>query len=142
MNGAPVKAYSKAKDGGKKLSEHFRVREFACKDGSDVVFVSDGLVQVLEAMRMHFANEVIVTSGYGEKYPHGLVIGEIVEVGVDTYDRSPYAYVRLYADYSSTATLMIVTGEANETENNDSGNTEQNDKNSDQAGEEVSGDGS
>ncbi|MBQ7397717.1 MAG: rod shape-determining protein MreC [Clostridia bacterium] len=88
--------------------------------------------------------DVIVTSGYGEKYPHGLLIGEIVEIGVDSYDRSPYAYVRLYADYSSTATLMIVTGEKNENEmeNEDSGNTEQNDKNSDQASGEVSGDGS
>ncbi len=55
--------------------------------------------------------DVIVTSGYGEKYPYGLVIGEIVEVGVDAYDRSPYAYVRLYADYTATAALMIVTGE-------------------------------
>jgi rod shape-determining protein MreC len=55
--------------------------------------------------------DLIVTSGYGETYPGGLLIGEIVEVGVDAYDRSPYAYVKLYADYSSTATLMIVTGE-------------------------------
>jgi cell shape-determining protein MreC len=54
---------------------------------------------------------LIVTSGYGETYPGGLLIGEIVEVGVDAYDRSLYAYVKLYADYSSTATLMIVTGE-------------------------------
>jgi rod shape-determining protein MreC len=55
--------------------------------------------------------DLIVTSGYGETYPGGLLIGEIVEVGVDAYDRSLYAYVKLYADYSSTATLMIVTGE-------------------------------
>ena len=75
--------------------------------------------------------DVIVTSGYGEKYPHGLVIGEIVEVGVDAYDRSPYAYVRLYADYSDAATLMIVTGEK--------GNGQ---ISPDQAGGEVSGDGS
>ena len=43
--------------------------------------------------------------------PGGLVIGEIVEVGVDAYDRSPYAYVRLYADYTYAGTLLIVTGE-------------------------------
>ena len=48
MNGAAVKAYSKAKDGNKSLSANFKVREFACKDGSDVIFISDGLVQVLQ----------------------------------------------------------------------------------------------
>lgn len=55
--------------------------------------------------------DLIVTSGYGENYPGGLVIGEIAEVGVDAYDRSPYAYVRLYADYTYTGTLLVVTGE-------------------------------
>jgi rod shape-determining protein MreC len=55
--------------------------------------------------------DLIVTSGYGETYPGGLVIGEIAEVGVDAYDRSPYAYVRLYADYTYAGTLLIVTGE-------------------------------
>ena len=103
MNGAPVKAYSKAKDGGKKLSEHFRVREFACKDGSDVVFVSDGLVQVLEAMRMHFANEVIVTSGYRtpaynkkvggsaySRHQYG-VAADVTVSGVEPRDAAAYA---------------------------------------------------
>lgn len=55
--------------------------------------------------------DVIVTNGYGEKYPGGIAIGEIVSVGVDEYDRSPYAYVRLYADYTSPATLLIIMGE-------------------------------
>ena len=55
--------------------------------------------------------DLIVTSGFGETYPGGLVIGEITEVGVDAYDRSPYAYVRLYADYTYAGTLLIVTGE-------------------------------
>ena len=30
-----INAYSKAKDGGKKLSANFTVKEFACKDGSE-----------------------------------------------------------------------------------------------------------
>ncbi len=55
--------------------------------------------------------DVIVTSGYGETYPGGIAIGEIVSVGVDEYDRSPYATIRLYADYASPATLLIITGE-------------------------------
>ena len=55
--------------------------------------------------------DIVTTNGFGETYPGGLLIGEIVEVGVDAYDRSPYAYVRLYADYTATNALMIVTGE-------------------------------
>lgn len=43
MNGAIVKVYSKAKDGGTALSAHFKVREFACHDGTDTVFISSEL---------------------------------------------------------------------------------------------------
>ena len=64
MNGATVKAYSLSKDGDKKLSANFKVKEFACEDGSDVVFISDGLVQVLQAIRSHFGRTTNVNSGY------------------------------------------------------------------------------
>ena len=64
MNGAAVKAYSLTKDGTKKLSENFKVKEFACRDGSDVVFVSDKLVSVLQQIRSHFNARVIITSAY------------------------------------------------------------------------------
>ena len=56
--------------------------------------------------------DIVTTSGYGGHYPHGILIGEIVEVGLDPYDRSPYAYVRLYATDTASTTLMIVTGQA------------------------------
>ena len=64
MNGATVKAYSLAKDGSKKLSANFKVREFACRDGSDVVFISDKLVSVLQQIRSHFKTRVIINSAY------------------------------------------------------------------------------
>ena len=67
MNGASVKVYSKAKDGLKKLPNskgHFKVNEFACNDGSDVIFISAELVNVLEKIRRHFGKPVIVNSGY------------------------------------------------------------------------------
>lgn len=54
MNGAIVKVYSKAKDGGTALSAHFKVREFACHDGTDTVFISSELVGILEKIRVHF----------------------------------------------------------------------------------------
>lgn len=64
MNGTEVRAYSKAKDGGKQLAKNFRVREFACSDGSDVIFVSMGLVDILQKIRDHFGKPVNINSAY------------------------------------------------------------------------------
>ena len=59
-----VKVYSLASEGAKQITPHFKVREFACSDGSDVVFVSTSLVDILEAIRVHFGRPVTITSGY------------------------------------------------------------------------------
>ena len=59
-----INAYSKAKDGGKKLSTNFTVKEFACKDGSDAVLVAPRLVMVLQTIRDHFGTAVTINSGY------------------------------------------------------------------------------
>ena len=59
-----INAYSKAASGGKQLSAHFKVREFACGDGSDAVLVSPRLVMVLETIRAHFGSAVTINSGY------------------------------------------------------------------------------
>lgn len=64
MNGISVQAYSKTRDGAKQLSTNFKVREFACNDGSDVVFVSAALVDVLQKIRDHFGKPVILNSAY------------------------------------------------------------------------------
>ena len=64
MNGATVKVYSLAKDGSKQLSAHFKVREFACTDGSDAVFISPELVEILEKIRAHFGRPVHINSAY------------------------------------------------------------------------------
>lgn len=64
MNGANVKAYSKAKDGTKKLSANFKVSEFACSDGSDPIFISSELVTVLQKIRTHFGKPVTINSAY------------------------------------------------------------------------------
>lgn len=73
-----IKAYSKAKDGNKNLSKNFKVREFACTDGSDPIFIDTDLVDVLQKIRNHFGKAVTITSAYrtppknkavgGEKY--------------------------------------------------------------------------
>ena len=59
-----IEAYSKSKDGGKKLSTNFRVREFACKDGTDPIFIDTELVNVLQKIRTHFGKAVTITSAY------------------------------------------------------------------------------
>lgn len=59
-----INAYSKAKDGSKKLSSNFKVSEFACKDGSDAVLVAPRLVMVLQTIRDHFGASVTISSGY------------------------------------------------------------------------------
>ena len=64
MNGATVNVYSKAKDGNKKLSANFKVKEFACGDGTDPVFISMDLVNVLQAIRNHFGKAVNINSAY------------------------------------------------------------------------------
>lgn len=59
-----LEAYSRTKDGGTLLSPNFRVREFACRDGSDPVFIDSTLVDLLQRIRDHFGQPVTITSGY------------------------------------------------------------------------------
>lgn len=59
-----INAYSKAADGGKKLSTNFKVSEFACHDGSDAILVAPRLVMVLQSIRSHFGTAVTINSAY------------------------------------------------------------------------------
>jgi uncharacterized protein YcbK (DUF882 family) len=59
-----IKAYSKAKDGNKKVSKNFKVKEFACTDGTDPIFIDAELVEVLQKIRDHFGKAVKINSAY------------------------------------------------------------------------------
>lgn len=59
-----IKAYSKAKDGNKLLSTNFKVKEFACTDGTDPIFIDTDLVAILQKIRNHFGKPVTITSAY------------------------------------------------------------------------------
>ena len=59
-----INAYSRVKDGNKKVSTNFKVREFACTDGSDPIFISSELVSILQKIRNHFGKAVTITSAY------------------------------------------------------------------------------
>lgn len=74
MAGQVVKVYSKAKEGNVKLSKNFTVKEFACSDGTDTVFISLALVNLLQKIRDHFGKAVIINSAYRTE-AHNKAIG-------------------------------------------------------------------
>ena len=59
-----VQTYSMRTDANTNVSEHFKVREFACNDGSDTVLIDDALVERLERIRGVFGSGITITSGY------------------------------------------------------------------------------
>ena len=64
-----VKNYSLAADGKKtfrynKRALNFKVSEFACKDGSDLIKIDSKLVIMLQQIRDHFGKPVIINTAY------------------------------------------------------------------------------
>lgn len=64
-----AKKYSKSKDGNKSLSSHFKVREFACKDGSDKILINSNLITILEKLYTYLDGKydikaININSGY------------------------------------------------------------------------------
>lgn len=59
-----IKSYIKDTQGNMLLGKWFKVKEFACKDGSPVVFIDDYLVNILDILRNKIGKPVIITSGY------------------------------------------------------------------------------
>jgi uncharacterized protein YcbK (DUF882 family) len=65
----PVQTYSLAADGDQKITPHFLVREFRCKDGSDKILMSSETVELLEKIRAFYRKQhpgatIVVMSGY------------------------------------------------------------------------------
>ena len=59
-----IKSYLVNADGNIKLTKHFKVKEFACKDNSPVVFIDEYLYTILDVLRNKLEKPVIITSGY------------------------------------------------------------------------------
>lgn len=59
-----IKCYIMDTDANKNIGKHFKVKEFACKDGSQIVFVDDYLVSILDILRNQVGKPVRITSGY------------------------------------------------------------------------------
>jgi uncharacterized protein YcbK (DUF882 family) len=96
--------YRMNSDSQGKVKEHFRVREFACKDGSDLVLIDEKLADLLENIRKHFEKPVHINSGFrteswndavgGKRYSKHLA-GEAADIWVE--NTKPHD-VALYAD--------------------------------------------
>lgn len=61
---AKVGEYLVDTDKNTKIGKYFKVKEFACKDGSPVVFIDSYLVDILDILRTRIEKPVIITSGY------------------------------------------------------------------------------
>lgn len=60
-----IRTYSLKKDGNKKISAHFKVKEFRCKDGTDKILIDDNLLLVLESLFVNLNCKAInINSGY------------------------------------------------------------------------------
>ena len=93
MNGTSVKVYSLTKDGNKALSTNFKVKEFKCQDGSDVILIHPDLVKILQKVRTHFARPVKLNSAYRTPSHNK-------KVGGETFSQHQYG----------TAADIVVTG--------------------------------
>lgn len=71
-----VREYSLRRDGDLQLSPHFRLREFASRDGSDKVLVDDDLVFLLEQIREAAGGAVTINSGYRSP-AHNAAVGGV-----------------------------------------------------------------
>ena len=71
-----IREYSLRRDGDLQLSPHFRLREFASKDGSDKVLVDDDLVFLLEQIREAAGGAVTINSGYRSP-AHNAAVGGV-----------------------------------------------------------------
>jgi uncharacterized protein YcbK (DUF882 family) len=56
--------YSREKDGEKNLSPNFKVKDFVCKDGTDIILINPYLIEILEKIRAHFGKPLSINSGY------------------------------------------------------------------------------
>ena len=60
-----IKIYSKLADGNKSISPNFKIKEFACQDGTDtIVLHTDFIIDKLQKIRTHFNAPITINSAY------------------------------------------------------------------------------
>ena len=106
--GIHCQSYSVKKQGKLYLSKHFQVKEFACKDGNDTVWVAEELLDVLESIRAQAGGKpMTVLSGYrtpsyntkvgGAEYSQHVygTAADICVKGVDVNTLAKYARIAM-----------------------------------------------
>ena len=118
-----IKQYSLKADGSRRLAPSFTVREFRCRDGSDVVMIDESLVVLLQCIREHFGKPITITSGYrtaahnksvgGAKSSQHLLgrAADIQVAGVSVEDVASYAEA-LMPDWGGVGRYPIKAGRA------------------------------
>lgn len=56
------------------------------------------------------AGDIVTTTGISGMYPKGLVLGEVRDIGYDTYDASYYAVLEPYDDIRTITDIAVITG--------------------------------
>lgn len=64
------------------------------------------------------SGDILVSSGVGELYPEGLMIGTVSDVKVDAMGKIEYAVVEPSVDFDNIYEVLVVTGFSTNTENN------------------------
>ena len=118
-----IKQYSLKADGSRRLAPSFTVREFRCRDGSDVVMIDESLVVLLQCIREHFGKPITITSGY-RTAAHNTAVGgakssqhllgraaDIQVAGVSVEDVASYAEA-LMPDWGGVGRYPIKPGRA------------------------------
>ena len=59
-----IKEYSLKRDGELNLSKNFKVKEFACKDGSDKILIDLDVIPKIQALRDYTGLPITIISGY------------------------------------------------------------------------------
>ena len=70
-----VVEFSKAKDGETRLSEDFKVKEFACQDGSDKILIDLDMIPVLQKIR-DIGGRLTINSAY-RTISHNKAVGGV-----------------------------------------------------------------
>lgn len=61
---ANIQTFYVSENGDEMLSANFKVKEFACKDGTDRVLIDLDLVDILQKIRDNLGTAVVINSGY------------------------------------------------------------------------------
>ena len=94
------------------------VGAYVVRSGSVGIVSGDASLRVDGICKMSYmesnadiqVGDLILSSGTGSVYPADLVIGSVIAVEKDEYNRTPVATIQPSVDFSSLQYMMIVTG--------------------------------